>query len=129
MLTQLPTLSTENWETDTTRIIDKRLAEYMIFYKLDSDYAQPGVMSIENDISLHKTDSSETIERIRSSIIFLLKDYVNNLVVTVDMKERLQENIIDVTIKISGIGADGYKVDAAKIYNLVNSKVVSLNNL
>lgn len=125
MLTHLPTMSTDNYESDPNRIIRKRLLEYITVYKLDSDFARGGMFSLEEDLARHAGDNLETADRIRGSIYALLKDYFNDLEISVRIDSG-DGRINNINTSITGIGSDSSKYDAVNIFRIDESDNISL---
>lgn len=125
----LPTLSTTSWESDPLRIIDERLASYMISYSLDTDYMRSGLMSLEYDIAMNNSTDSKLISAIERSIYTLLSPYIGEIKIEVKIKKTNSADIHNIVISIKGLDSSGKIVDGNKIFYISDSKVVKMSDL
>lgn len=128
-MSYLPTLNTSSWESDPVRIIDARLASYMISWKLDTTLARNGLMSLDYDISTYSSNTMKMTDTIERSIRNLLDPYIGSLSVEVRVRDSESKDKFNIVAKIKGIDDRGIDIDAIKLFEIVDSTVVRMSNL
>jgi hypothetical protein len=124
-----PSLSEDGWVTNT--IIK---ANYLFAHFFIAEYSQttlyPGyVSSLPYIIEQGMGDPNETANLLNKALSNYFTRYFNNVTVEVDYPLGQEGSRVYLTIFVSFDGPNGQTYSLGKIINMVNSKVISIENL